>query len=195
MSSSKVISEVSLLLQKILKDGMPNASVEVQSPVDLKIDPQNPVALTLWLYQVTPNAYLRNAPNVRVRGEEFEDITPLSLDLYYLLTPVVANELQNQTTLGRALQILYDNSVLPLRAVENDGINPPIEDFEELHINICQRSIEELAKVWEAAQKPYRLSVCFEVRVVRIDSERRPPAGRVRDRATDFEDKPAEVEV
>jgi hypothetical protein len=194
MSSSKVISEVSQLLKKILKDGMPTVSVDVQSPVDLD-DAPNGVDLTLWLYQVTPNAYLRNAPNVRVRGEEFEEITPLSLDLYYLLTPVVANEIDNQTILGRALQILYDNSVLPLRAVNDDGINPPTEDVEELHINICQRSIEELAKVWEATQKPYRLSVCFEVRVVRIDSERRPPAGRVRDRVSEFQDKPEEVAV
>ncbi len=189
MSSSKVISEVSALLQKILSDGLASmpglpTTVEVQSPVDLQ-DTAHP-ALALWLYQVTPNAYLRNAPNVRVRGEEFENITPLSLDLFYLLTPFQAIEDDNQKILGRALQILYDNSVLPLHAGE---------DFEELHLNICQRSIEEIAKVWEAAQKAYRLSVCFEVRVVKIDSERKPPGGRIRDRATDFEDKPVEVEA
>jgi hypothetical protein len=188
MSSSKVISEVSELLANLLRDGN-NVGVEVQSPVDT---PQKKAELSLWLYQVTPNAYLRNSPNVRVRGEEFEEITPLSLDLYYLLTPVLEHEIDNQRSLGRALQLLYDNSVLTLRLVD-PASNPPTEDVEELHINICQRSIEELAKVWEAAQKPYRLSVCFEVRVVRIDSERRPPAGRVRDRATNFEDNPAEV--
>jgi hypothetical protein len=190
MSSSKVIGEVSELLARLLKAGLDSSgdlhgkTVLVQSPVDPA--PSDMPILALWLYQVTPNAYLRNAPNVRVRGEEFENITPLSLDLYYLLTPFHDSEVINQEILGRALQILYDNSVLPLHAGE---------DFEELHINICQRSIEELAKVWEATHKAYRLSVCFEVRVVKIDSERRPPSGRVRDRATDFEDKPVEVEA
>lgn len=190
MSSSKVISEVSALLVQILLEGLtslpslPNTTVVPQSPVDLN-DTDHP-ALALWLYQVTPNAYLRNAPNIRVRGEEFENITPLSLDLYYLLTPFRETEDENQQILGRALQVLYDNSVLPLHAGE---------DSEELHVNICQRSIEELAKVWEAAQRAYRLSVCFEVRVVKIDSKRKPPAGRVRDRLTDFEDKPVEVEA
>lgn len=184
MSTSTIISEVSQLLKGILEPGLPdNGKVELESPADI---PKPEFALSMWLYQVSPNAYLRNSPNVRVRNEEFEQITPLTLDLYYLMTPLQSNEIKNQVTLGRALQILYDNSVLPLKAGDN---------VEELHLNICQRSIEELAKVWEALQKPYRLSVCFEVRVVRIDSERKPPAGRVRSRATDFQDKSVEQEV
>jgi hypothetical protein len=35
-------------------------------------------------------------------------------------------------------------------------------------------------------QQPYRLSVCYEVRAVRVDSERRLGGGRVTDRQTDF---------
>src|SRR5215213_2752389 len=118
MSSSKVIGEVSELLARLLKAGLNSSNdlhgktVLVQSPVDPA--PNDMPILALWLYQVTPNAYLRNAPNVRVRGEEFENITPLSLDLYYLLTPFHDSEVINQEILGRALQILYDNSVLPL---------------------------------------------------------------------------------
>lgn len=186
MSSSAIISEVSSLLKEILTQGLNRpgepATVEVESPADLTAE----TTLSIWLYQVSPNAHLRNAPNVRVRNEESENITPLALDLYYLLTPLHKKEATNQITLGAALQVLYDNSVLPLHVGD---------DVEELHMNICPRSIEELAKVWEALQKPYRLSVCFEVRVVRIDSKRRPPSGRVRDRATNFENQPEEVGV
>ena len=43
-------------------------------------------------------------------------------------------------------------------------------------MSLAPRTIEELAEVWEAMQKPYRLSVCYEVRAVRIDSTRRLPA-------------------
>ena len=177
MSSSAVISNVSILLKNILEAGLTTPgnppTVEVASPVDLT----NETTLSIWLYQVTPNDHLTNVPTVRIRGELTESITPLPLNLFYLLTPLQKNELKNQATLGRALQVLYDNAVLQLNAGD---------DVEELHLNICQRSIEELAEVWEAVQKPYRLSVCFEVRVVRIDSELRVEPGRVRERATDF---------
>ena len=94
--------------------------------------------------------------------------------------------MKNQATLGRALRVLYDNSVLTLHTGN---------DVEELHLNICQRSIEEMANVWEALQRPYRLSVCFEVRVVQIDSERTLGASRVQERATSFEENPVEVEA
>jgi len=186
MSSSAVISEVSVLLKNILEAGLTTPAdpptVEVASPVDLT----NETTLSIWLYQVSPNAHLRNVPNLRIRDELAESITPLPLDLFYLLTPLQKNELKNQATLGRALQVLYDNSVLQLHAGE---------DVEELHLNICPRSIEELAEVWEALQKPYRLSVCIEVRVVRIDSERKLQPGRIRERATDFEEAPQEVGI
>ena len=40
-------------------------------------------------------------------------------------------------------------------------------------------------------QQPYRLSVCYEVRVVRIDSQRVLAGGRVHDRSTRFAPLPA----
>jgi hypothetical protein len=180
MSTSSVIQEVSVLLKDLLTQELGSGlTADIVSPVDVKA----PLDLSIWLYQVTPNEHLRNAPNLRLRTEEFEHLPPLSLDLYYLLTPLQADESQNQITLGRALRVLYDNSILTLNAVGN---------VEELHLSICQRSIEELAKVWEAMQKPYRLSVCFEVRVVRIDSERKLNPGRILERSTAFEGMPQE---
>ena len=32
-------------------------------------------------------------------------------------------------------------------------------------------TLEELTRVWHAVQKPYRLSVSYDVRVIKIDSE------------------------
>jgi hypothetical protein len=51
---------------------------------------------------------------------------------------------------------------------------------------LATRTIEELAEVWEAMQQPYRLSVCYEVRAVRIESRRRSQSGRVGERGADF---------
>lgn len=185
MSSSAIISEVSELLKALLEDGLKvlpsdKPTVKLANPADegAREEP----TLSIWLYQVTPNPYMRNAPNVRV-ADQSERFTPLSVDLCYLLTPSQKDEIANQQTLGRALRVLYDSSILTLNAGK---------DVEELHISICQRSITELAEVWEALQKPYRLSVCFEIRMVRIDSERELNAVRIRERATDFQENPME---
>lgn len=183
MSSSEVINEVSQLLRSVLLTGLPAGSdVVLTNPGDRADE----AALSIWLYQVTPNEHLRNFPNVRIQNQNVDQLTPFPLDLCYLLTPLRRDESANQQTLGRALQILYDNAILTL----NSGNN-----VEEIHVSMCQRSIEELAKVWEALQKPYRLSVCFEVRVVRIDSQRTLNAGRVESRDLKFEEVPEEVGV
>jgi len=178
MSSTDVISEVSEMLRTLLRDGLvtqaqPNPIVDLVNPAD---QPAASPTLSLWLYQVTPNPFLRNAPNVRTAAET-ERLPPLSLDLLYLITPLEASEAANQATLGRAMRTLYDNSILTLNA---GG------DVEEVHLSICQRSIAELADVWQALQRPYRLSVCFELRTVQIDSQRVTSAGRVRERGASF---------
>jgi hypothetical protein len=53
---------------------------------------------------------------------------------------------------------------------------------------MCLRDLRELAEVWEALQQPYRLSVCYEVRVPRINSTRIERTGRVSERRADFQD-------
>src|SRR5713226_1938879 len=102
MSSSAVISEVSALLKTVLEDGLttiadPNPTVELSNPAD----ELGEKTLSIWLYQVQPSPFLRNAPNVRT-GADSERFPPLSLDLLYLLTPLQKNESANQSTLGRA---------------------------------------------------------------------------------------------
>lgn len=141
--------------------------------------------LSLWLYQVVPNEHLRNAPAVRTRNASGNDTTelysPLALNLYYLLTPSTGSDVGDQYVLGRALQIFHDQSILRMEGIQ------VANRAEELHISLATRTIEELAEVWEAMQQPYRLSVCYEVRVVRIDSLRQSPGGRVTDRQSRFE--------
>jgi hypothetical protein len=85
------------------------------------------------------------------------------------------------------MQILYDNAVIRM-----ESPNDPTRS-EELHIALASRTIDELADVWYAMQQPYRLSVCYDVRVVRIDSLRTLPGGRVLERHTRFEPVPETV--
>jgi hypothetical protein len=122
--------------------------------------------VSLWLYNIMPNEHLRNAPMVRTADDSVERYPPLGVNLHYLLTPSTGNDEGDQLVLGKALQVFYDRAVLPMESQQNPG------EGEELHLSFVQRTIEELAEVWEALQQPYKLSVCFEVRAVRIASQR-----------------------
>ena len=187
--SHHVIAEVSTSLRHALWLGMredPDTSQKVTAEPNIVMsNPAQPTdanvvrQMSLWLYQVMPNEHLRNAPPVRTRDngdDTAEFFPPLALNLLYLLTPSTGNDLGDQLVLGRALQIFHDQSILRMESTQNAG------RAEELHVSLAPRTIEELAKVWEAMQQPYRLSVCYEARVARIDSLRRQPGGLVADR-------------
>lgn len=194
--SHLVIGQVSQYLRHTLWLGLssdPVTKQQVTSELNIVLsNPSQPTGnaavvrqLSLWLYQVLPNEHLRNAQPVRTRDAKGDDTTelypPLALNLYYLLTPSTGNDVGDQQVLGRALQVFYDQSVLRMESTQSP------DRAEELHISLAPRTIEELAEVWEAMQQAYRLSVCYEVRVARIDSLRRPPSGRVAELQSRFE--------
>jgi len=190
--SHLVIAEVSQFLRHVLWLGLQDAEDTRQlitGETDIVLsNPAEPVTgakrlLSLWLYQILPNEHLRNPDMVRRRDQKDDAAQfypPLVVNLLYLLTPSTADDLGDQKVLGRALQIFHDQSVLRMETVANPG------RAEELHVSLAPRTIEELAEVWEAMQKPYRLSVCYEVRAVRIDSTRRLAAGRIADRQSEL---------
>jgi hypothetical protein len=111
----------------------------------------------------------------------------LALNLNYLITPTgPANEAENQQLLlGLVMQTFYDRSIVPLKN-NDDGI------AEELHIVLRRLTLEELAHVWEALRQPYRLSVCYQVAVVRIDSARMISAARVAEQHSGYRSKPTD---
>jgi hypothetical protein len=204
--SHLVIAEVSEFLRHTLWLGIKDDPVTSQlvtsegnivltNPAQTAL-PQGVVRqMSLWLYHVMPNEHLRNSAFVRRKdpndpvNDDALFYPPLVLNLLYLLTPSIQadggganDQLADQRLLGRAMQVLHDQSVLPMQSKEAPG------EGDELHISLAPRTIEEIAEVWEAMQQPYRLSVCYEVRVVRIDSLRRRIGGRVTERSTAFAD-------
>lgn len=195
MSSYKIILEVSRLLQQTLWNGfsndndltpyIPNAqAIVLLNPADAAKQANH--RLSLWLYQVQPNEFLRNQPVQRVAGHDDQiQFPPLVLNLYYLLTPSTGSYEGDQMVLGRSMQIFNDNATLLLESTEQPGT------AEELRLSMCQRDLRELAEVWEALQQPYHLSVCYEIRLTRIDSSRVQRTGRIKERASQFENVPA----
>jgi hypothetical protein len=190
----------------VLRDSFQQASPEITAEIVFTNPKEtrrsSSQKLSLWLYRVTEDEFLKNQPMERagvnrINGADSDRtrtdrVAPLALNLFYLLTPMAS--LSNPTevdsdlsVLGQVMHALYDNAIIQLRS--------PAENVaEELRIILCRLTLEELTRVWEALQEPYRLSVCYQVRVVRIDSDRTQTHGRVTERRGRYAEQPAATE-
>lgn len=192
MSSYKVLYAVSHTLRSLIWEAftqeqdtfnliVPNEeNIVFTNPTETARHPDS--RLSLWLYQITENEFLKNQPLTRVNGET-ERFPPLGLNLFYLLTPFGRTPEDDFLIMGRSLQALYDNAIVTL-------LNPGDEVAEDLRVVLSRLSLEELTRIWEALREPYRLSVCYQVRVSRIDSKRVTGHGRVSERSVGFGDRP-----
>jgi hypothetical protein len=144
----------------------------------------NPAQLTIFLFEVGEDPSARNRP--RIRGSAPPDLTltkpPMALLLRYLLTPWSGDRLTDHKILGRAMQVLYDEAILsgPDLSGSLSGTN------QALKITMAPLSLDERARVWYSVQRPYHLSVSYEVRVVNLDAERLDRIKPVSRRSLDF---------
>jgi hypothetical protein len=188
MSSYMVLAAVSEALRQILWESFDadpvirpivgsESAIVFRNPTETARDSAN--RLSLWLYQINENEFVKNQPMSRSNGPDREQFPPLGLNLSYLATPFAPSGEADHLLLGKTMQVLYDNATILLRDTANDI-------FEELRVIFCRLSLEELTRIWEALREPYRLSVCYQVRVTRIDSIRLQQHDRVMERITDF---------
>jgi len=191
LSDYRAIADVGETLIELLRDNMQDLvdrdSIVLFSPGE--IDFNENVRLSLFLYQVLENAHLKNQ-EMQVANHTTLTFPPLTLELYYMLTSHVASgaqdktarSLEEYTVLGRALRILYDNSILKGSVLKGN-----LDKNQELHIAITSLSLEDLAKIWSTfPNKPFRPSVCYVVTPVRVDSEREMGVQRVVSREINY---------
>lgn len=146
------------------------AAIVFTNPTETARDSSN--RLSLWLYQITENEFVKNEPPVRKNGHNQIAETPLALNLNYLVTPFAATGESDHLLLGAAMQALYENASIQVH-------RPADEIFEEIRMIFCRLTLEELTRIWEALREPYRLSICYQVRVTHIDSRRVVQKARV----------------
>lgn len=160
----------------------PKPAISFENPTDTDADKS--LRLSVWLYQVTENEFVKNQPMLRANGHGELRLPPLTLNLYYLITPFTGNRLNDHQLLGKILQVFYDHAIVYLPD-QGDGV------VEELRITLCRLTLEELTRIWEALREPYRLSVCYQVRVCHIESQRVVGAGRVLESIGEYQSMPA----
>ena len=139
----------------------------------------NPARLTIFLFEAAEDPSARNRP--RMRGSVPPDWIlkkpPMALLLRYLLTAWSGNRLTDHMILGRAMQVLYDGAILS----GSDLRGSLAETDQALKVTLAPLNLEDRTRVWHAVQKPYRLSLSYEVRVVNLEpdgEERLHPVSR-----------------
>lgn len=174
MSGYLAVNTVSRALRRILAtafeaDPMVNSlvggeeGIVFSNPTETAQDPSK--HLSLWLYRITENEFVKNMPAPAESDPRRSRISPLALDLSYLVTPFTTSGENDQVLLGKTMQVLHDNGIVYVRDQLNDVV-------DEIRVVFCRLPLEEVTRIWEALQEPYRLSVCYLVRVIRVDSTR-----------------------
>lgn len=122
-------------------------------------------SLTLYLYRVTMNEHLRNTPRV---NDPSDAMSPLAVDLHYLMTVWANNALAEHTILCWAMRQLYQRPVL-----DNSSLSPEAgwSTADVIQLIPAELSNEDVMRIWDAVDPPYHLSVSYIARVVRIDAD------------------------
>ncbi len=177
LAISAVTSTVRFLLERAVQQDPELASTVITTkPPGTARSTNRGKQLNLFLYEVRPNAALWNG-DPRSPGA----LTPLALNLYYLLT-AYADDLDNedaisQRILGRALSTLHDHPLLGAVEIQNALAGSELENqLERVKITFQLLTNEDIWKLWSAFQTPFRLSAAYEASVVIIDSTRAAPA-------------------
>jgi hypothetical protein len=176
MSSYTALAEVgesltAVLWQEIQLDPVVNALIDTESKISLKspADLANDVSvrLSIYLYRVVEDPYAKNQFPAYGNGAQLRK-PPLTLDLFYLITPLVGEPRDQQIVLGKVMQVLYDRAILE----GADLVGSLAISNEPLRAILNSVSLEETARVWQALELSYRLSICYVVRVAIVDSTR-----------------------
>ena len=90
-------------------------------------------------------------------------MAPKAVRAYYLLTPLLNHEDQNQLMLGLILQTLHDRPFLD----EVSG-NPLGQSMgggsPELRVSMENMRLEDISRIWQAMGSDYRLSLAYMMR-------------------------------
>lgn len=169
MSASTSIADVTYTLEELLKNEQNPQDlfdISLKSPAEETIVPSMKPKINLFLFRV--------AENINAKNQEWKPLgtrtlvyPPLALNLFYVMTPFAEDPLDEHRVLGEAMRIFYGNAI-----VAGSQLQGVLENTdEELKIELSQLSLEELTRIWSAFTIPYRLTVCYEVRILLIDTD------------------------
>ena len=172
MGDFGVVADVSTIIEDRLTRALSGLSGD-EPPIaelnDLSDPVQTPPAkLTVFLYEVAEDPTSRNRPPVRSVPPDAPTSRkpPMALLLRYLITPWGGDQETQHRMIGRALQVFYDDAIW----AGEDLSGSLAAGTDALHFTLTPLTLDQKSWIWYAIQKPYRLSLNYEVRVVNLDA-------------------------
>lgn len=144
---------------------MPDCQFQLVSSGDLQDDMGDDTTLTLYIYRVTYNEFLRNSVVPKLSGKS---TTPLSLDLHFMISIWTESAVAEHTVCAWVMQQLHQHPILDVSSLTPDG---GWEPGDVVQIVPAELSNEDLMRIWDAFAPDYRLSVSYTARSIRIDPE------------------------
>ena len=172
MGDFGVVADVSTIIKDRLNRALEGLNPDDPPTADLSdlIDSPQPghPMLTIFLYEIAEDPTSRNRPPVRSLppNAPISRKPPMALLLRYLITPWGADPETQHQMIGRALQVFYDDAIWT--GEELTGSLAGTADA--LQFTLTPLTLDQKSWIWYAIQKPYRLSLNYEVRVVNLDS-------------------------
>jgi hypothetical protein len=192
----QTIRDVSKTLLDLLKTNLSGVDIDLLSP-------KHPGAnrLTLFLYKVLENPYLKNEDHQVLTtsndGKLIETRSPLTVDLYYLLTAHsgASNLLEAHTALSKAMRVLYDNGILRGSLLRAEHPDTGLTDDSVLRVTLNPITMEDMTRIWSVfPDTPYEISVTYLVTPVAIESQRKAETAPVVDQLHEQGQRGAELE-
>jgi hypothetical protein len=161
---------------------LPASSIKAAPPED--IEEISSETLIVYLYQVIESPFLKNVGPRAVVGPPSPfppggnpvvvRRDPLALDLYYLLIPGAPTTpegayLDTYDILGAAMASFHDHGIFTI----GDWVPsiPAGDQNLQFRLDFNRLDTADLIRIWEAVQRPYRLSVSYVVRTAQIESQ------------------------
>jgi hypothetical protein len=176
-------------LQSVIGNDVSGATATMMRP-DAKPGPGGvpPVGVNIFLYEIAPNAGLRNMdlPTRSGNGQTAVQRPTAALDLHYLLS-FYGNDsnLEPQRVLGSVVRHLHSRPLLT-RSMIQDAVTNSLPSLqlgnsnladavEPVRVSPLSLSLEELSKLWSIFfQTPYVLSTAYRASLVFIEEELAP---------------------
>ncbi|MHA6485337.1 DUF4255 domain-containing protein [Paenibacillus sp. strain BS8-2] len=189
MGSYTVIADAGASLIKLLREGMAADLVTrpeligMASPAD-----KGDLMISLYIISVLENNEARRT-DMLLEGDMLR-YPPRSIDLEVLITAhsnadILTRTLDEHRLLGKVAQILHDNSVLRGPMLEGTLADSDVG----LKIVPMQYSTEDMTRLWQFGDVPYKLSLVYKIGPLHLDSNRVKPAARVVERKISLREK------
>lgn len=153
----------------LLRGGVPAAMVDptrilLATPDEFATlaTPPNP-HITVFLYRIAVNGEMRNVPPRLLAGGRIEG-RALPLDLFFLVTAWASDTRDELRILGRVLQVLHEAPVLG----PSDLVGASWESDDAIQVVFDSLPLDDHYRIWDSTKVPYRLSLTYVARVIRI---------------------------